>query len=86
MKRLLLLALTVPMLLSSCMTTEVLAKAQGKHLPGQSDEEVAPPPAPLYYVLLPISIPVDIAFYPFFFFQERAQAEEAAKGGCHVCY
>jgi hypothetical protein len=79
MKRFLLLALAVPLLFTSCMTSQVLAKAQGKNWPVQSDEEAAPPPAPLYYALLPISIPVDIAFYPFFFFRDQALAREQAR-------
>ena len=71
MKRLLLLALAIPMLFSSCMTSEVLAKAQGKQLPGESDEEIAPDPAPLYYAMLPISIPTDIFYFPLFYFRQR---------------
>lgn len=79
MKRLLLLALAIPMLFSSCMTSEVLSKAQGKRLPGGSDDEATPPPAPLYYVLLPAAVPIDIAFFPLFYFQDVENAKQACK-------
>lgn len=79
MKRLLLLALTIPMLFSSCMTSEVLAKAQGRPVQGDCDEEAAPAPAPLYYAMLPLSIPIDIAFYPLFFFRDQAYNREYAR-------
>lgn len=72
MKRLFLLALAVPVLFSSCMTREVLARAQGKPLPGECDYGLRGDPAPLYYVMLPVSIPVDAVFYPFGYFSRRA--------------
>lgn len=76
MKRLLFLALAIPMLLSSCMTSEVLAKAQGKPLPGECGQDIDP--APLYYAMLPISVPVDIVFYPLYYFQQRELDREDA--------
>jgi hypothetical protein len=72
MKRLFLLALAIPWLFSSCMTRQVLARAQGKPLPGECDYGVQEDPSPLYYVMLPISIPVDAVFYPFGYFSRRA--------------
>jgi hypothetical protein len=79
MKRFLLLAVAVPMLLSSCMTREVLAKAQGKPISVVSDEELAPDPMPLYYAMLPISVPVDLVFLPIGIWSELELKRERAK-------
>ena len=86
MKWLLLPALAVPMLFSSCMTTEVLAKAQGKPLPGECEHGVIRNPAPLYYAMLPVSVPVDIVFYPLFYFRDQEIARQYADADCAVCY
>lgn len=79
MKRFFLLALAVPMLLSSCMTREVLAKAQGRPTESVSDDELAPDPMPVYYAMLPISVPVDLVFLPFGLFREMDLAKKRAK-------
>jgi hypothetical protein len=80
MKRILLLALVVPVVFSSCMTSEVLAKAEGKPTPGESDE-IPPPPKPGYYALLPVSVAVDLIFWPFGYFAERENARQRVT--CH---
>jgi hypothetical protein len=79
MKRFFLLALVTPVLLTSCMTRQVLAKAQGKPICVTSDEELAPDPMPAYYAMLPISVPVDLVFLPFGLFREMELKKEREK-------
>lgn len=66
MKRSLIFALLclVPVVFSSCVTADVLARAEGKPPPRGPQTAPAPPPAPLYYALVPLVLPFDILFWP----------------------
>lgn len=66
MMRLLLLSLlaVAPMLLTSCVTADVLARAEGKPPPRGPEGAPAPAPAPAYYALVPLVLPFDILFWP----------------------
>jgi hypothetical protein len=70
MKRLLLLTLlsAVPALFSSCVTADVMARAEGKPPPRGPQDAPAPPPAPAYYALVPLVLPIDIVFWPIEYF------------------
>lgn len=78
MKRRLLIPLifaTFPLLVSSCATQDMIAKAQGR--PGPLDPPNLPPtkPNPAYYALVPLVLPFDLVAWPFqyLYVQNRAQ-------------
>jgi len=70
MKRFLILALlfAAPLLLSSCVTADVMARAEGKPPPRGPRNAPAPPPSPAYYALVPLVLPVDLVFWPVEYF------------------
>jgi hypothetical protein len=70
MKRFLFLSLlsAVTVLLSSCITADVMARAEGKPPPRGPQDAPAPAPAPAYYALVPLVLPIDIIFWPIEYF------------------
>lgn len=70
MKRSLLLAFlaAVPALFSSCVTADVMARAEGKPPPRGPQSAPAPAPAPAYYALVPLVLPIDLVLWPVEYF------------------
>ncbi len=78
MKRRLLVPLVCvvfPLLVSSCATQDMIAKANGR--PGPLDPPNQPPtkPNPAYYALVPLVLPFDLVAWPFqyLYVQNRVQ-------------
>lgn len=57
-----------PFWLSSCVTADVMARAEGKPPPRGPQSAPAPPPSPAYYALVPLVLPVDLVFWPVEYF------------------
>lgn len=75
-RRLLLLgSLTLPVVfLSSCVTADVIARAEGKPPPRGPSSAPAPAPAPAYYALVPLVLPVDFLFWPVEYFYLQGES------------
>ncbi len=58
----------VPFLFSSCVTADVIARAEGKPPPRGPQNAPAPAPSPAYYALVPLVLPIDIVFWPVEYF------------------
>jgi hypothetical protein len=70
MKRIFLLACIASLsgLFSSCVTADVLARAEGKPPPRGPQSAPASAPSPAYYALVPLVLPIDIVFWPIEYF------------------
>ena len=79
MKRICFLACmaSLPGLLSSCVTADVLARAEGKPPPRGPQDAPAPAPSPAYYALVPLVLPIDIVFWPIEYFYLSDNQENA---------
>ncbi len=62
--------------LSGCMTTDLVARAQGN--PPPSDPYGPPYQAqPGYYLLVPLAMPLDLITFPIQFFQQQQAGERS---------
>lgn len=64
-------------LLSSCVTADVIARAEGKPPPRGPSDAPAPAPSPAYYALVPLVLPIDIVFWPIEYFALKDNASGA---------
>jgi len=55
-------------LFSSCATSEMLARAQGRPGPMDPPNSRPLPPNPAYYALVPLVFPFDLVFWPVQYF------------------
>jgi hypothetical protein len=74
--RALLLATTISILQSSCMSLDMIAHAEGKAPP---TDPAGPPyvPQPGYYALVPLVLPLDLVTLPVQYFYFHSQRSEA---------
>lgn len=76
--RLALSALAASLLCTSCMSLDMIAHAEGKPPPGDPNGRPYDP-APGYYALVPLVLPLDLVTLPvqyFYFQQQRAEAQQ----------
>ncbi len=61
-----LLLATVALSLSACISIDMLARAEGEIPPNQANNPNALPypPEPAYYLLVPLTLPLDIITFP----------------------
>jgi len=74
--RVLLLATTISIFQSSCMSLDMIAHAEGKAPP---TDPAGPPynPQPGYYALVPLVLPLDLVTLPVQYFYFHSQHAEA---------